>query len=448
MDHMRSRAGTTCESVTLCHIHTHTDTQPVTPTDPHPRHPITPTQTLSHTPPDNHTPRHTVRPPQPCMTKSGFIHLMLHGEEPPDPGTDLVPLGHGASSLAPDAGTPQAMPCWDPRQPPRGWSYQGSAPTPPGLGCSPLPLGNLLPGPGAGLGRSHSPPPASSLACGGRDRARGAAQPSLSLDSPQRSGRILVPMDGPGWTAPPNASVPPPNETGCGERADFQYVLFPVVYSLVFVLGLAGNGSVLWYFLRTRTATAPANVFLANLAALDLLFVLTLPFRAGYHALRNDWPFGEATCKLTGSLFYANLYGSSLFLSCICLERYVAVVHPLRTVLVVLAVFLICFAPYHLTQVVHTLGRVGALQGCRLLRGTYVARRVTMALTSLNACLDPLVYYCAAERFAWSPPCRAGCCTGRPASSGDTQGTGLRALDNGASRGAQAVTGTSSHDKA
>ncbi|XP_044857520.1 lysophosphatidic acid receptor 6-like isoform X4 [Mauremys mutica] len=447
------------------------------------------------------------------------------------------------------------MPCWDPRQPPRGWSYQGSAPTPPGLGCSPLPLGNLLPGPGAGLGRSHSPPPASSLACGGRDRARGAAQPSLSLDSPQRSGRILVPMDGPGWTAPPNASVPPPNETGCGERADFQYVLFPVVYSLVFVLGLAGNGSVLWYFLRTRTATAPANVFLANLAALDLLFVLTLPFRAGYHALRNDWPFGEATCKLTGSLFYANLYGSSLFLSCICLERYVAVVHPLRslrlrrplyrvaaclavwallaaaglylalrgpltrpfpdgrlaclenfssdswrgrisgvslfaaavgfllpltvigvcypliarrlldtpgmapgsraarrkalrTVLVVLAVFLICFAPYHLTQVVHTLGRVGALQGCRLLRGTYVARRVTMALTSLNACLDPLVYYCAAERFAWSPPCRAGCCTGRPASSGDTQGTGLRALDNGASRGAQAVTGTSSHDKA
>lgn len=305
---------------------------------------------------------------------------------------------------------------------------------------------------------------------------------------------------------------------GCSERADFQYLLFPVVYSLVFLLGLAGNLFVLGYFLRTRSATAPANVFLVNLATIDLLFVLTLPLRIAYHALRNDWVFGEALCKIAGGLFFANLYGSSLFLTCICLERYVAVVHPLRhlqfrqlryrvvaalavwavlvaavlylalrgpltspfpdgrtaclenfsssswkgrisavsifaavvgfllpllligvcysliawrllaspgmqpgsraakrkalrTVLVVLGVFLVCFAPYHLVQLVHTLARVGVLGGCPLLRATYAARRVTMALTSLNACLDPLVYYFAAERFAWHPAwCKSRCC--------------------------------------
>uniref|UniRef100_A0A670IRR4 G-protein coupled receptors family 1 profile domain-containing protein n=1 Tax=Podarcis muralis TaxID=64176 RepID=A0A670IRR4_PODMU len=284
--------------------------------------------------------------------------------------------------------------------------------------------------------------------------------------------------------------------SGCLESADFQYLLFPVVYSLVFALGLVGNLFVLGYFFRTKSATEPANVFLVNLAAIDLLFVLTLPFRIAYHALRNDWVFGEALCKVTGCLFFANLYGSSLFLACICLERYVAVVHPLRhlrlrqllaavlylalrgpltsrfpdgrtaclenfsssswrgrissvslfaaavgfllplfligicypliawrllatpgmqpgsravrrkalrTVLVVLGVFLVCFAPYHLVQVVHTLGRAGVLGGCPLIRATYVARRLTMALTSLNACLDPLVYYFAAERFAWQP---------------------------------------------
>ncbi|CAM4315487.1 unnamed protein product, partial [Lepidochelys olivacea] len=433
---------------------------------------------------------------------------------------------------------------------PQGWSYWGSAPALPrqivcpGLRCSPVPAGEPPPWLRGGI-RVFSLPPTPP---GPPPWTGGSSSPVyLSLDSPQRSRRILVPMDGPRWTLAANASALPPNETGCGEQADFQYVLFPVVYSLVFVLGLAGNLSVLWYFLRTRTATAPANIFLANLASLDLIFVLTLPFRVAYHALRNDWVFGEALCKITGSLFYANLYGSSLFLTGICLERYVAVVHPLRslrlrrplyrvasclaiwallavavlyltlrgpltrpfpngrlaclenfssdswkgrisrvslfaaavgflvplaligvcypliarrlletpgmapgsraarrkalrTVMVVLAVFLLCFAPYHLTQVVHTLWRLGALEGCQLLRGTYAARRVTMALTSLNACLDPLVYYCAAERFAWSPPCSGRCCWGRPAASGDAQGSGLQALDSGASRGAHAET--------
>ncbi|XP_077192321.1 lysophosphatidic acid receptor 6-like [Paroedura picta] len=311
-----------------------------------------------------------------------------------------------------------------------------------------------------------------------------------------------------------NSSKSIPN---CSESADFQYILFPVVYSLVFVLGLAGNMFVLGYFSWTKSATAPANVFLVNLAIIDLLFVLTLPFRIAYHALHNDWIFGEILCKITGCLFFANLYGSSLFLACICLERYVAVVHPLRhlhfrqlryrvgavlvvwavllaailylalrgpltspfadgriaclenfsssswkgrissvslfavvvgfllplfligvcypliacrllatpgiqpgsravrrkalrTVLVVLGVFLLCFVPYHVVQLVHTLGRVGALHGCSLIRATYIARRVTMALTSLNACLDPLVYYFAAERFSWRPYWKCACC--------------------------------------
>ncbi|KAH0631040.1 hypothetical protein JD844_004538, partial [Phrynosoma platyrhinos] len=334
-------------------------------------------------------------------------------------------------------------------------------------------------------------------------------------------------------------------------RADFQYLFFPAVYSLVFVLGLAGNLFVLGYFLRTRSATAPANVFLANLAALDLLFVLTLPFRIAYHALGNDWLFGEALCKLTGCLFFANLYGSSLFLACICLERYLAVVHPLRhlrlrgvryragvalglwallaaavlflalrgpltspfadgrtaclenfsssswkgrisgvslfaaavgfllplgligvcypmiawrllasrpgprpagsrvvrrkalrTVLVVLGVFLLCFAPYHLVQLVHTLGRAGLLGGCPLIRATYVARRVTMALTSLNACLDPLVYYFAAERFAWRRPSwlrggrGCGCCGCGPRGGGGERAPGaLRLREMAAGKG-------------
>ncbi|XP_029113418.1 lysophosphatidic acid receptor 6-like [Scleropages formosus] len=307
---------------------------------------------------------------------------------------------------------------------------------------------------------------------------------------------------------------------GCeGERADFQYVLLPVVYSVVFVLAMAGNVTALVHFVRSRSAGQPSHIFLVNLCAIDLLFALTLPFNVVYHAGRNHWPFGEVMCKANGALFFGNLYGSSLFLMLISLDRYLAVSHPmralrlrqpkyrvllsclvwlillsiilyltarapmtrrfpstghmacmenfssgswrgrlsavsllsaalgfflpllviatcypliacrllerpcaedgpgaegdalsgsrrmrrraLRMVLLVLGVFLLCFTPYHLNQLLHTLGRMGALPRCPVIRFTYPARRVAMALCSLNSCLDPLVYCLASESFRW-----------------------------------------------
>ncbi|KAG2467978.1 GPR17 protein, partial [Polypterus senegalus] len=127
-----------------------------------------------------------------------------------------------------------------------------------------------------------------------------------------------------------SSSVNASPETGCPDvQANFQFVLFPVVYSIVFVLGLAGNLTALWHFIKTRSATQPSNVFLVNLCSIDLLLALTLPLKIVYHALGNNWIFGEALCKVDGSLFFGNVYGSSLFLMLISLDRYVAVVHPL-----------------------------------------------------------------------------------------------------------------------
>nr|XP_033780758.1 lysophosphatidic acid receptor 6-like [Geotrypetes seraphini] len=309
-----------------------------------------------------------------------------------------------------------------------------------------------------------------------------------------------------------NTTPSSPNGTDCKERADFQYIMFPIVYNMVFILGLAGNLLAFWYFISTKSATAPSNIFKVNLAAIDLLFVLTLPWKVIYHALGNNWIFGEAMCKITSALFFANLYGSTLFLTCICIDRYIAVVHPirslqlksrayriaisiilwlilataimiltfrgpltntfkngnvacmenfstkswkgrisgvsifsaivgffiplvviiicylliarkllvtagsshrsnmikkkaLRTILVVLVVIVICFVPYHVIQLIHTLRRINVFSSCTLVRFTYAARHVTMALCSLNSCLDPLVYYFAAEKFVWKPTC-------------------------------------------
>ncbi|XP_053149409.1 lysophosphatidic acid receptor 6-like [Hemicordylus capensis] len=116
----------------------------------------------------------------------------------------------------------------------------------------------------------------------------------------------------------------------CAAEVEFQYLLLPITYSLVCVLSLASNSVALWSCWATRAQAPPVMVFIYNLIAIDLLFALSLPLQAVYHARHNDWPFGEGLCKATNALFLANMFSCTLFLACICLERYLAVTQPVR----------------------------------------------------------------------------------------------------------------------
>lgn len=120
---------------------------------------------------------------------------------------------------------------------------------------------------------------------------------------------------------PPNASAE------CILQADFQYYLFTIIYGMVFVLGLLENGVAL-YILTCRVANPPRSyIYLVNLAVVDTLFVCILPFKIHYH-YHNDWIFGDVACRITGSMYYVNIYLSIAFFTCICVDRYVAVLHP------------------------------------------------------------------------------------------------------------------------
>ncbi|NP_001357691.1 lysophosphatidic acid receptor 6-like [Podarcis muralis] len=114
----------------------------------------------------------------------------------------------------------------------------------------------------------------------------------------------------------------------CVFQADFQYSFFTIVYSTVFVLGLLGNGAAL-HLLTCQAISMPRSyVYLVNLAVVDTLFVCVLPFKIHYHLNRNNWIFGDIACRLTGSMYFLNIYLSIAFFTCICLDRYVAVLHP------------------------------------------------------------------------------------------------------------------------
>ncbi|XP_067835880.1 lysophosphatidic acid receptor 5-like [Heptranchias perlo] len=126
-------------------------------------------------------------------------------------------------------------------------------------------------------------------------------------------------MEGNGTDAP----LPP-----CKDH-DEVHRLHLVWYTLLFLLGLSLNGTALWVFLRCFKFSNKTVVYMFNLAACDLLFTLALPLRIYYYAT-DAWPFGDVPCQIAGSLFHINMYGSCLFLACINVDRYLALVYPLK----------------------------------------------------------------------------------------------------------------------
>lgn len=100
------------------------------------------------------------------------------------------------------------------------------------------------------------------------------------------------------------------NSLYCKFQEDFKYILLPVSYALVFVVGLALNAMALYVIVFRTKRWKPSTIYMFNLTMCDTLYILTLPFLIYYYADENDWPFSEPLCKIIRFLFYANLYGT------------------------------------------------------------------------------------------------------------------------------------------
>ncbi|XP_035636367.1 lysophosphatidic acid receptor 6-like [Oncorhynchus keta] len=120
------------------------------------------------------------------------------------------------------------------------------------------------------------------------------------------------------------------NNTSCIKSDGFKYTMYTSVFSLVFIVGLLFNMVAVYIFACTLKLRNETTTYMMNLVVSDLLFVLTLPFRIFYF-INRDWPFGRVLCQLSVSLFYTNMYGSILFLTCITVDRFLAIVYPFRS---------------------------------------------------------------------------------------------------------------------
>ncbi|XP_005095139.1 somatostatin receptor type 2-like [Aplysia californica] len=123
------------------------------------------------------------------------------------------------------------------------------------------------------------------------------------------------------------------NDTGMPERSGYAKVLpyvMIVCYILICILGLAGNGLVIYVVLMFAKMKTVTNMYILNLALSDILFIVILPMMATT-TLMEHWIFGFAMCKIYFVLYSINLFGGAFNLCVMSADRYLAVCHPIRS---------------------------------------------------------------------------------------------------------------------
>nr|XP_015194390.1 PREDICTED: G-protein coupled receptor 4-like [Lepisosteus oculatus] len=123
----------------------------------------------------------------------------------------------------------------------------------------------------------------------------------------------------------PNDSVRPWTPfDGCEERpAGIFFDLTAQIFNVI--LGLPANVTVLWLILRKTGESSTSDIFIFNLAVMDGFFGCMVPLDIVNVFLLNNKDVWYAQKFAYG----VKDMGGPLFLSCICLDRYVAVLHPI-----------------------------------------------------------------------------------------------------------------------
>ncbi|XP_034021584.1 somatostatin receptor type 1 [Thalassophryne amazonica] len=105
--------------------------------------------------------------------------------------------------------------------------------------------------------------------------------------------------------------------------------LISSIYSVVCLVGLCGNSMVIYVIFRYAKMKTATNIYLLNLAVADELLMLSVPFLVTAALLRH-WPFGSVLCRLVLSVDAINMFTSIYCLTVLSVDRYIAVVHPIR----------------------------------------------------------------------------------------------------------------------
>ncbi|NXL91536.1 PSYR protein, partial [Alectura lathami] len=121
------------------------------------------------------------------------------------------------------------------------------------------------------------------------------------------------------------------NDTAeCHDDHTLDKYLFPFVYSIVMVISIPTSCISLYVSCIQVKKKNELAIYLFNLSLADLLYSVILPLWIDYAWNGDNWRLSAVLCQISAFLMYMNFYTSTAFLACISVDRYLALVHPLK----------------------------------------------------------------------------------------------------------------------
>ncbi|XP_044057981.1 P2Y purinoceptor 12-like [Siniperca chuatsi] len=295
----------------------------------------------------------------------------------------------------------------------------------------------------------------------------------------------------------------------CSRDNILKTVVFPVLYSFLFLVGLSLNGMAVWVFFRIPSKSH-FIIYLKNIVVADVIMTFTFPFKVLSDSNMASTELRIFVCRVSSVLFYLTMYISILFFGLISIDRCRKTLKPFRgtnaarlarrkflsgaiwtillvlclpnviltcktptskyfkcsdlkteaglywhevvnhvcqvifwgnlvtvivcytlitkelyrsysrtksrstrgtaktdqakrkmnaNVFLVLAVFFVCFVPFHFARVPYTISQTRVLFDCNLKLFFFQLKESTLFLSSLNSLLDPLIYFFLCKSF-------------------------------------------------
>ncbi|NWH94476.1 C3AR protein, partial [Aegithalos caudatus] len=106
-----------------------------------------------------------------------------------------------------------------------------------------------------------------------------------------------------------------------------QSIVSIAIFTIVFIIGIPGNGLVIWVA-GLKMKRSVNTVWFLNLALADVMCCLSLPFSIVHLALHEHWPYGWFLCKVIPSVIIFTMFASVFLLVAISIDRCLLVMKP------------------------------------------------------------------------------------------------------------------------
>ncbi|XP_029460022.1 substance-P receptor-like [Rhinatrema bivittatum] len=110
----------------------------------------------------------------------------------------------------------------------------------------------------------------------------------------------------------------------------WKIALWAVAYSIIVIVSMVGNIIVIWIILAHKRMRTVTNYFLVNLAFAEASMAAFNTVVNFTYAIHNEWYYGLIYCKFHNFFPISAVFASIYSMTAIALDRYMAIIHPLK----------------------------------------------------------------------------------------------------------------------